>query len=263
MKRCSFSFLMLFLVSQSLFAQDKQSQVTLDYIKQYKSIAVEEMKKHKIPASITLAQGILESGSGQSELAKKSNNHFGIKCHDWQGEKVYHDDDIKNDCFRKYPKPEDSFEDHSIFLQRSRYSSLFDLEITDYEGWAKGLKRCGYATSPTYAERLIAVIERYKLYEYDKADAKKKSSDETKAEEKEDVIQNNYLKESSVGSVSVLSRHEVIKQNGRKAVIAHSGDTYESIAKEFGLRKWEIRWYNKAKKGDTPEIGQTVNISMW
>lgn len=265
MKRHGFSFLMLFFVSQALFAQDKQSQVTLDYIKQYKSIAVEEMKKHKIPASITLAQGILESGSGQSELAKKSNNHFGIKCHDWQGEKVYHDDDIKNDCFRKYPKPEDSFEDHSIFLQRPRYTMLFDLDIMDYEGWAKGLKSCGYATSPTYAERLIAVIERYKLYEYDAVDSgKKKQKEEIDNKEGvQETIADNYLKESSVGHIPVLSKHEVTKQNGRKAVVACEGDTYESIAKEFGLRKWEIRWYNKVKKGATPEAGQVVYIRMW
>ncbi|MBO4807076.1 MAG: glucosaminidase domain-containing protein [Paludibacteraceae bacterium] len=264
MKRNYVSFWALLFISQALFAQEKQSQVTIDYINRYKSVAVEEMKKYKIPASITLAQGILESGSGESELAKKSNNHFGIKCHDWQGEKVYHDDDIKNDCFRKYPKPEDSFEDHSVFLQRSRYSKLFDLDITDYEGWAKGLKACGYATSPTYAERLIAVIERYKLYEYDKLDGKKSLSDDSQeTNDGEGGVQKNYKKESSVGSISVLSRHEVIKQNGRKAVVAHSGDTYESIAKEFGLRKWEIRWYNKAKKGDTLEEGQTVYIRLW
>ena len=262
MKRCYVSFLGLLFISQALCAQEKQSQVTIDYINRYKSIAVEEMKKYKIPASITLAQGILESGSGESELAKKSNNHFGIKCHDWQGEKVYHDDDIKNDCFRKYPKPEDSFEDHSIFLQRSRYSKLFELEITDYEGWAKGLKSCGYATSPTYAERLIAVIERYKLYEYDKADGKK-SSDGTTVGDRENGVEKNYKKESSVGSISVLSRHEIVKKDGRKAVIAHAGDTYESIAKELGLRKWEIRWYNKAKKGDSLEVGQTVYIRLW
>lgn len=260
MKKRNVSLLALLFVSHSLLAQEGQNKVTLNYIKQYKSIAVSEMKKYKIPASITLAQGILESGSGESELAKKSNNHFGIKCHDWQGERVYHDDDIKNDCFRKYPKPEDSFEDHSLFLQRPRYSRLFDLKITDYAGWAKGLKACGYATSPTYAERLVGLIERYELYRYDDMNL----ADDTKPVEKqENSKDDNYLKESSVGSVSVLSKHEVVKQNGRKAVIAHSGDTYESIAKEFGLRKWEIRWYNKAKKGDAPEVGQAVFIRMW
>lgn len=262
MKRFSVTFLVLFPLSQVLFAQEKLSQVTLDYIEQYRSVAVEEMRKYKIPASITLAQGILESGSGESELAKKSNNHFGIKCHEWQGERVYHDDDIKNDCFRKYRKPEESYEDHSIFLQRSRYSRLFELKITDYEGWAKGLKACGYATSPTYAERLIALIERYKLYEYD-ADGGAKTEGGSAEEAPSKEVQDNYKKESTVGSVSVLSKHEVVKQNGRKAVIAHSGDTYETIAKEFGLRKWEIRWYNKVKKGDTPEVGQPVYIRMW
>jgi flagellum-specific peptidoglycan hydrolase FlgJ len=143
---------------------------SLEYIKKYAAIAVREMHIHNIPASITLAQGVLESGSGQSELASKSNNHFGIKCHTgWQGKKVYHDDDEKGECFRKYKYVSSSFKDHSLFLtQRKRYSFLFSYGVTDYENWAKGLRKAGYATDPHYPAKLIRIIEDYKLHEFDR-----------------------------------------------------------------------------------------------
>ena len=138
------------------------------YIKEYAPLAIEQMDKYKIPASITLAQGLLESGAGRSVLARKSNNHFGIKCHGWPGGKVYHDDDEKGECFRAYRKVEDSYEDHSQFLKNGpRYAFLFKLKITDYKGWAKGLKKAGYATDRSYANRLITIIEDYELYKYD------------------------------------------------------------------------------------------------
>ncbi len=128
------------------------------------------MQQHRIPASITLAQGLLESGAGKSKLAVEANNHFGIKCHNnWNGETIRIDDDEKNECFRKYPSPEMSYEDHSQFLiTRNRYASLFELETTDYKGWAHGLKAAGYATNPKYAPQLIKLIEDYKLHQYDK-----------------------------------------------------------------------------------------------
>lgn len=140
-----------------------------EYIKQYAPLAVEQMQRHKIPASITLAQGLLESGAGYSELARKSNNHFGIKCGgNWRGRTVRHDDDARNECFRAYRNPKDSYEDHSDFLKRgARYAFLFKLKITDYKGWARGLKKAGYATDPSYANRLITIIEDYELYKYD------------------------------------------------------------------------------------------------
>ena len=160
--------LLLALTLAPLSAQRK-NKAYLDYIEQYKSIAIKHQKLYGIPASITLAQGLLESGAGRSELARKSNNHFGIKCHsDWKGKRVYHDDDRKDDCFRKYDSPEDSFEDHAKFLKRARYASLFELKVTDYRGWAKGLKACGYATDRSYANKLIQTIELYELYEYDR-----------------------------------------------------------------------------------------------
>lgn len=146
-----------------------QGEARKTYIATYSSIAMEEMKRAGVPASITLAQGILESGNGLSELAAKSNNHFGIKCHsDWEGERVYHDDDEQGECFRKYKNVRHSFEDHSDFLVRgSRYDFLFDLDPTDYKNWAKGLKKAGYATAPDYAERLIEIIEDERLFAFD------------------------------------------------------------------------------------------------
>lgn len=138
------------------------------YINTYAPIAMDEMREHKIPASITLAQAILESGAGEGELTRKANNHFGIKCHDWKGAVVYHDDDAKGECFRKYKDPAQSFEDHSLFLTGRRYyTSLFLLDIADYKSWAWGLKKAGYATDPKYPNKLIGLIEKYKLYRYD------------------------------------------------------------------------------------------------
>lgn len=140
-----------------------------DYIAQWKEVAVQKMKEHGIPASITLAQGLLESGNGNSMLAREANNHFGIKCHsDWTGGRVYHDDDKKNDCFRKYRNAEQSFDDHSKFLHKPRYAGLFQLEVTDYKGWAQGLKKAGYATDPNYPRKLIDLIERYHLHDLDR-----------------------------------------------------------------------------------------------
>ena len=149
---------------------------TEDYVKYYSSIAMDEMVQFGIPASITLAQGILESGAGKGRLAVQANNHFGIKCHEWNGKKIYHDDDEKQECFRKYDTPEFSYRDHSIFLAtRERYSFLFKLDIDNYEKWAKGLKKAGYATDPKYPKKLIDLIERYDLDKYDNLVLKRKN----------------------------------------------------------------------------------------
>jgi flagellum-specific peptidoglycan hydrolase FlgJ len=147
-----------------------------DYIDYFSGVAMDEMRTYKIPASITLAQGILESGSGKGRLSVEANNHFGIKCHDWKGPKIFHDDDEAQECFRKYSAPEYSYRDHSIFLtSRSRYSDLFDLSISDYKNWAKGLKKAGYATDKNYHNKLINLIENYKLFIYDEIVLKKRS----------------------------------------------------------------------------------------
>ena len=170
MKAVCLLFSVLLLSSSFEVQAQKRNKIYEDYIKKYREIAVHEMKKHHIPASITLAQGLLESGAGRGELARKANNHFGIKCGGrWNGRTVRHDDDARNECFRAYKNAEDSYKDHSKFLRDgARYQFLFDLKITDYKGWAKGLKNAGYATDPKYAYRLINLIELYDLYEYDR-----------------------------------------------------------------------------------------------
>ena len=158
--------IMLFFCTNLLFAQEMSR---VEYISIYKDLAVAEMNQYGIPASITLAQGVLESGNGNSELARKARNHFGIKCHNsWEGKKVYYDDDEAQECFRKYPTVAASYRDHSVFLKTARYANLFELAITDYKGWAKGLKKAGYATNPKYAELLIKIIEDNQLQQYDK-----------------------------------------------------------------------------------------------
>jgi flagellum-specific peptidoglycan hydrolase FlgJ len=140
-----------------------------EYIAAYKGIAIAQMNKYGIPASITLAQALLESASGNSDLAINANNHFGVKCtNDWQGETYHHDDETAGACFRSYPDVAASYDDHSRFLQRSRYASLYELSSTDYRAWAHGLKKCGYATNPKYPELLINLIEKYDLHSYDK-----------------------------------------------------------------------------------------------
>ena len=146
--------------------------ITHDYINKYKNIAIEEMRLYKIPASITLSQAILESANGESYLAKNANNHFGIKCHSsWDGDKIYYDDDLENECFRKYDNYKESFRDHSLFLSNSdRYLSLFSLSITNYKSWARGLKKAGYATNPKYANLLIDIIKKYNLNDFDNID---------------------------------------------------------------------------------------------
>ena len=165
MKRVCLSVIFIFIIVSSN-AQDK----TEKYIEKYSKVAVEEMKKYNIPASITLAQGILESGNGESRLAKEGNNHFGIKCHsNWNGKTIIEDDDEKGECFRKYDNAEDSYRDHSLFLtERGRYSFLFELNKKNYKAWAKGLKKAGYATNPKYPDLLIDLIERYDLSRFDK-----------------------------------------------------------------------------------------------
>lgn len=184
--------LILFLfLGQHLFSQNISRD---EYIERYKGEAIIQMKKYNIPASITLAQAILESADGNSELAKKSNNHFGIKCHsNWEGEKVFHDDDRLDECFRAYKNVEESFEDHSKFLLKERYSDLFKLNIDDYKSWAKGLKKAGYATNPAYAIHLIRIIEDNNLSQFDKEIDSEKSIYGGFSLGWEDVITQSYI----------------------------------------------------------------------
>lgn len=225
------------------FAQAPSAKIsTEDYIERYQDLAVKEMKRVGIPASITIAQGILESGSGNSQLARRSNNHFGIKCHgDWNGKKVYHDDDSRNECFRKYKTVYESYIDHSQFLvDKQRYSALFELKTTDYKGWAKGLKKAGYATDPKYAHRLIKIIEDYNLHELDSDKGRKRSA-------KTPVVKGSSVSKGSRTDDFVINpyqTHEVERNNGVKYVAVQEGDTFEGITEEFGMRPWEIYHYN-------------------
>ena len=196
-------------------ANASYAEVVQAYIDSYSEIAQEEMLQYGIPASITLSQGILESGAGRGELTGKANNHFGIKCHGWEGDKVYHDDDEAQECFRKYSDPKYSFRDHSLFLtQRSRYQDLFKLKKDDYKGWAKGLKKAGYATDPKHPDKLIGIIERYDLDKFDDAVLGRKGNpkkiDETK-----------------------IATHEVKK-----------GDTLYNIARRYNITVETLKEYN-------------------
>jgi flagellum-specific peptidoglycan hydrolase FlgJ len=205
----------------------------LQYISFFKAVAINEMQLYGIPASITLAQGILESGSGKGRLARQANNHFGIKCHKWNGDKIYHDDDKEQECFRKYNDPNSSYRDHSEFLaNKKRYSKLFKLKITDYKGWAKGLRKAGYATDPKYPKKLISIIERYELYKYDKKPKKKYT-------------------ENKKSSQIIVKRH-----------IVQKGDTLYSISKLYNTTVDKIKKQNNLNS-IVLSIGQKLKISTY
>lgn len=205
------------------------ANATEKYIDTYKDIAQNEMKLYNIPASITLAQGILESGSGKGTLSSKANNHFGIKCHNWTGAKVYHDDDKAQECFRKYKDAKYSFRDHSLFLsERKRYAALFKLKKSNYKGWAKGLKAAGYATDKKYPQKLISLIERYKLYEFDKM-----------------VLGDKYIELET----------PKIKQN----YVVVKGDTLYSISKKYNTSVEEIQRLNGLRTTEI-SIGQELQV---
>ncbi len=252
---------MLLSATEAVNAQRKYT--TEEYIQTYKSIAIDKMKEYKIPASITLAQGILESGSGNSNLARKANNHFGIKCHKgWTGRTFYMDDDEKNECFRSYKKAEESYHDHSLFLtQRGRYSDLFKLKITDYKGWAKGLSKAGYATNPRYPELLIRIIERYDLAAYDKEALSGKSSREKKPIETKVKVTETPPKHSDFKVVDKSEQGRFIHENnGVKLIFAKSGDDINSLAKELHMYSWQFYKYNDLPKNASIKEGQLVYV---
>lgn len=217
--------------------QGKVNDFTIAYIGKYKNIAIDKMERYKIPVSITLAQGILESGNGLSTLAKKANNHFGIKCHSgWKGKKVYHDDDKKNECFRKYESAEGSFNDHSKFLiGRGRYEFLFDLKPDDYKGWAKGLKKAGYATDRKYPKKLISFIETFELYKYDELVLDKKSYERTLKKGGREV--EVEVEERIIADNSTIDDSDVF-------ITVVKGDTLYSIARNNDLSVDELKKIN-------------------
>ncbi len=254
-----------------------QQQTREQYVERYKHIAVKHMERYGIPASITMAQGILESGNGNSHLAQKSNNHFGIKCKtNWTGRKVYHDDDAKGECFRAYRSVEDSYEDHATFLDsQPRYDSLFAYSTADYKSWARGLKAAGYATAPDYAERLVKIIEDEKLYLLDRDNGEfLYSNRDTKEGDflaEASVEVHTPLTDQSAKSIGVVDPdsyrvtinphkgYNIYKTNGVHFIEAKAGDTFESIGEKFHLSPRNLRKFNDIKdKQAQPMQGEVI-----
>ncbi|WP_431293454.1 glucosaminidase domain-containing protein [Pedobacter sp. P26] len=235
-----------------------KSYNTLSYIDEFKGVAIEEMNSAGIPASITLAQGILESGSGNSDLAKYANNHFGIKCtSEWKGKNYFRDDDQKNDCFRVYKDARESFRDHSEFLKRKRYSFLFQLDKNDYKSWAQGLKTAGYATNPKYPDLLINTIEKYQLYQYDQPESEKQKiarEDRVFTEINQNIPQEKAkftpVETPPAGAKPILA-------DGTYTVV--KGDTLYNIAKRFNLTVDQLKMLNEMST-DAIKLGQTLKV---
>lgn len=252
MRKLFLAFIML--LPWSLLAQRITPE---EYIQTYKDIAMQEMREHKIPASITLAQGLLESGAGNSALAREAKNHFGIKCHKgWTGKTYYMDDDEKDECFRKYKNAEESFRDHSEFLcGRTRYAALFDLEITDYKGWARGLKAAGYATNPKYAQLLIDRIELYDLTKYDKIALGQMTDDNQLPEiEPEDELLELAFSPENRSAYELVDmtadKRFIYENNGVRFVYAKEGETPEQLAREFNIKYKKFCEYNLLRRPD-------------
>lgn len=230
-----------------------QAETRQEFIRKYKHIAIKEMERTGIPASIKLAQGILESGCGSSNLSTKAHNHFGIKCHDWVGETFHMDDDEADECFRKYKNPEQSWIDHSTFLtSRPRYASLFTIPTTDYKAWAKGLKAAGYATNPIYAERLIKIIEEEELHKFDRL-ITKPGGHTISAEE----YAASSTPQNRPGNIPYKKREEM--RNGIICIETQEGDTFEKIASYYGIKLKKLLGYND-KTASSLEPGQIVYL---
>lgn len=252
-KKTGYIILMAFMAVLLCSAGQGDDALKKAYIRVYKDISISEMNHYGIPASITLAQGILESRSGTSPLATKGNNHFGIKCHGWNGRTMTADDDARRECFRAYDKAADSFRDHSLFLRgRDRYASLFLLEPTDYKAWAYGLSKAGYATDPQYAPKLINLIEEYQLYQYDLGQTTPPAPS---------VIEEpvGYTSSGREHFTISLSR-ELYSKNGVPFVYAMEGETYQSIAAEYDLFMREILSYNDVRTDGSLLSGTIVYL---
>lgn len=246
----SFAFVFVCL---NVFSQKKIAPT--EYIKTYKDIAIEEMHRSGIPASITLAQGMLESENGNSMLATEGKNHFGIKCHDWTGKKVYKDDDAKNECFRKYASVEESFKDHTEFLRaKGRYSFLFEYSSTDYKKWAEGLKKAGYATNPRYPQLLIKIIEDFKLYAYDQEVVKDKSTTaRPKKTTRKAPVQDDEF------TISLVS-HDIFVRNRIKYIVVKDGDTFGKLVDELEMMRWELPKYNDLSTDSILKAGDILYL---
>lgn len=252
---------LIFFAPPDLFAQRKITPE--EYVNTWKDLAILEMRRSGIPASITLAQGMLESSNGNSRLALVANNHFGIKCHGWEGEEIFHDDDQKGECFRQYRNAQESYFDHTDFLiSRSRYGFLFDYKSNDYKSWAKGLSKAGYATDPKYAQALIGLIERHSLYHFDA---------EVYVDKR--ALQRRPVVVAGPGNIPVIVddawddfssfnivRYPVKEKNRTNYITAKEGDTYASLSNEMDMMPWQLPKYNDAKATDELHDGQVVYI---
>lgn len=248
-----FSF--LFLSLSTIYCQHNRRISANAYINAYKDIAVSEMKRSGIPASITLAQGMLESDNGNSSLVADGNNHFGIKCHDWNGPAIYKDDDSRNECFRKYKNAEESYRDHTDFLlSKQRYNFLFSYKSTDYKSWAKGLKKAGYATNPNYPEKLIRLIEdnNLHLYDLDVAVADKTRMSRTTRKKGEVATETDFTIN--------LNKHPVYKRNDVEYTVAKNGDSVEKLARELEMFNWELLKYNELTKDSALHEGEILYL---
>lgn len=243
----------LFLIT-IVYTANSQNNNTKEYIRKYKDIAIKEMKRTGVPASITLAQGILESSSGKSKLAIKGKNHFGIKCHsNWKGKKIIHDDDKKNECFRKYKSVYDSYRDHSNFIKNGqRYSFLFDYKPTNYKAWARGLKKANYATEKRYAELLIEIIEDYKLYKYDSKKGRKKAKEEAK-------VPKQVLADIDNLEINPF-KSEIQIKNRINYVVVKRGDTFYGIAQKTDVMLWQLYKYNELEEDAILKPGQILYL---
>ncbi|MBR5019051.1 MAG: glucosaminidase domain-containing protein [Bacteroidales bacterium] len=236
-----------------------QKMTRSQYIEKYAETAVREMKATGIPASITLAQGCLESGNGNSTLATKANNHFGIKCHGWKGKSIKHTDDAPDECFRSYASADESFRDHSDFLRyRDRYAFLFDLEPTDYKGWAYGLQKAGYATAQTYAASLIRIIEENELYRYDRLEVQDQQALPPTPTEAETSIRFKPLPGHKLYQASL--NREIRSRNGVPYLIARKNDTWRQLAREYNLFRSELLRFNDLRHGAVLQAGETVYL---
>ena len=272
MKRNSrLCILLLVILPTFLYAQPAHNAAYIDYIEAFRDVAIRKMEEYKIPASITLSQGILESGSGKSALAVEANNHFGIKCHkEWTGMTYTMDDDSKNECFRKYSSAEESFNDHSLFLtSRPRYAGLFELDIKDYKGWAHGLKSAGYATNPKYAHILIRIIEENELFLYDHPSTSRPIAKKIDKKPKEikpvkpavELSKSIKLAPAPLEFVEIYTgNRSVYLNNGSKVTFARAGDDAYSIAKDFGMHAFQLLKYNELGKNESIAEGQAIYI---
>lgn len=252
--RYYFILIILFFFNFSAFSQMTRNE----YIKKFQVLAIEEMNRSGIPASIKMAQACLESGNGNSELSRKSNNHFGIKCKSsWKGKKVYYDDDAKGECFRKYKTIEESYIDHTNFLMDNpRYFDLFQLPSDDYVGWAKGLKKAGYATAKDYDRRLIRIIEENQLHRLDY----RISFNQLAASASSNV--NNEISDgiSNTLTINPFQTHKITDRNGVKSIVAREGDTYEIIAQKLGVKSWVLYKYNDQPQGYKPQANEIIYV---